>query len=568
MYEFIYYSPKDLEFPLPSNIYVTNSLKDIPDEEFIVSNTKKTSSEIAALEIDFYIKNSKDSLASKIKNVEKLYEINANRFDNAQDMQYTQEISKQVLLVASDDEKKEFTKSMIPDEFDLFHVTKDIVKSIDGHIGSLKVIVDDEGKDVELNVSQIVWYKQGEMACKQSGSFDPIETSLDEVLATLRNNITSYEYKKYTVYDKTICQYNERREEVCSKCEEVCPTVAIVKNDETKTLEFSQIDCHGCGGCISVCPSGALEYAPQNREAFFEMAREYNGHIPLIIPEKMNVQDLTIELKKDVLPFAIEGEKYLHEGTLLTLLQESGSQVIFYSDFLSKGTKDAIFVLNQIYQKKYQKDAILLAMTKDELIDALEKVEFIENSRFTFNEGKSRKREVFAIRLAHIVQNDELGTVECGEHVHYAHVKVNQDKCTLCLACVGACNVNAIIADTSDNTLRLNASLCTSCGYCEMTCPEDDCLTLERDVIKLSPSWFQEEILAQDELYPCIECGKEFATKKAIEKIAAIMSPIFAKDPIKERTLYCCETCKPKIMMTSYMKDSSAYTNKQGVSIG
>ena len=48
MYEFIYYSPKDLEFPLPSNIYVTNSLQDIPDEEFIVSNTKKTSSEIAA----------------------------------------------------------------------------------------------------------------------------------------------------------------------------------------------------------------------------------------------------------------------------------------------------------------------------------------------------------------------------------------------------------------------------------------------------------------------------------------------------------------------------------------
>ena len=212
MYEFIYYSPKDLEFPLPSNIYVTNSLKDIPDEEFIVSNTKKTSSEIAALEIDFYIKNSKDSLASKIKNVEKLYEINANRFDNAQDMQYTQEISKQVLLVASDDEKKEFTKSMIPDEFDLFHVTKDIVKSIDGHIGSLKVIVDDEGKDVELNVSQIVWFNKSEMACKQSGSFDPIETSLDEVLATLRNNISSYEYKKYTVYDKTIGKNNLENE--------------------------------------------------------------------------------------------------------------------------------------------------------------------------------------------------------------------------------------------------------------------------------------------------------------------------------------------------------------------
>ena len=37
------------------------------------------------------------------------------------------------------------------------------------------------------------------------------------------------------------------------------------------------------------------------------------------------------------MPFAIEGEKFLHEASLLTLLQLSSSQVIFYSDFISKG---------------------------------------------------------------------------------------------------------------------------------------------------------------------------------------------------------------------------------------
>jgi ferredoxin len=567
MQEFVYYNEKPLAFPLSENILVTSDLSDFPKSEFIVSNSKSIHGHITANEIDFYLRNTQDSLAKQIQAMEKLYEINGIRFDMAQDMAYTQEVSNEVLLVCSPKQKEIFLKAVIPNEFNLFHVEPFVIKSISGHIGNLKVIVDDEGEEVTLNVSQIVWYDKEEMADLQSGSFDPLDSCLDDVLATLRSNIEHYEYRKFTTYDKSICQYNERREEICSKCEEVCPTVAITKDDATKTLSFSQIDCHGCGGCISVCPSGAVDYAPSSKQTIYEMAQFVKGQIPLVIPSKMDIKELNIPLKEDVLPFAIEGEKFLHEGTFLTLLQESGAQVIFYSDFLSKGSRDAISILNQIYQKKYQKDAILIAMNEEELEHALTQACFIDGSSFSFNEESSKKREIFAIRLSRIVGNDDLGVVTTGEHVHYGHVKVNEDNCTLCLACVGACNVNAIFADTSDNTLRLNPSVCTACGYCEVSCPEKDCLSIEQDVIKLNPSWFAEEILAQDELFACVECGKEFATKKAVEKIASVMAPIFKADPIKERTLYCCETCKPKIMMKSYMQDSSNYNNAQGVSL-
>ncbi len=561
MHEFVYYNEKELDFPLSESIYVTKDLVEATSGDFIVSNSKSINAEIIADEIDYYINYSQDNIAQKITTIEKLYEMNAIRFDMAQDIVYSQEVSNAVLLVGTNDEKKEFLRATIPNEFDLFHVEPSIVKSISGHIGSLDVMVEDGDDEVKLSVSQIVWFNKEPIADKQSGAFDPLESNLDEVLATLRLNITNYEYKKFTTYDKTICQYHERREEICSKCEEVCPTVAIVKDDENKHLGFSQIDCHGCGGCISVCPSGAIDYAPSNRGTIFEMARLTKGHIPLVIPQKMEVKNLDVGIKEHVLPFAIEGEKFLHEGTLLTLLQESGSQVIFYSDFLSKGTKDAISILNQIYQAKYGVDAILVAMDEIELELALSKVNFVEGSQFTFNESESKKREIFAIRLSHIVGNDDLGVVTTGEHVHYGHVKVNESNCTLCLSCVGACNVGALIADTSDNTLRLNASVCTACGYCEVSCPEVNCLTIERDVIKLTPSWFSEEVLAQDELFACVECGKEFATTKAIEKIANIMAPLFKADPIKERTLYCCEDCKGKVMMQSYLADKSNYNN-------
>jgi len=557
MQEFVYFNNKGLDFPLCENIYVTSQYSQEDKNNFIVSNSAEIHGEVIADEIDFYISNSQDSIAKKIKNVEKLYEINAIRFDMAQDVSFEQDVSKEVLLIATKEQKESFLKAMVPDEFNLFHVLPDAIKSISGHIGALSAVVNYSFKDATLNVSQVVWFGRDLRKKERSGVFDPTESSIDSTLATLRENLTNYDYKKFTLYDQNICQYHERREEVCSKCEEVCPSVAIVKDDATKHLTFSQIDCHGCGGCISVCPAGALDYAPTSRESIYEMAKHFRYHTPLVIPKIMNIKSLEVSLKENVLPFNIEGEKFLHESTFLTLLQESGSQVIFYSDFLSKGVKDSISILNQIYQKKYGVDAILVAANKEELEDAMKKARFIENSRYSYNEIGSRKREVFSLRLMHMIGEEDLGVVTTGEHVHYAKVKVDQDKCTLCLACVGACNVDALVADPKTYELRLNASLCTACGYCEPSCPEKDCLTLERDIIELKPTWFKEQTLAQDTLFACVECGVEFATTKSVEKIAAMMGPIFAAfSPIKQRTLYCCENCKPKLMIKEGLLDA------------
>ena len=558
MQEFIYYNASGLDFPVSEQIFVTTNIEDTKNKNFLISNTNEIPSELTAQEIDFYIKNSQDNLSNKIKNVSKLYEIAAVKYDLALDIPFSAEISNNVLLISQNQEQYDkFISSIEAKDFELFSISENIIKSISGNIGNLQVIVNDENEDITLNVSQIVWFDAKQTGKERSGVFDTNLLNVDEIIKLLKENINSYTYRKFTTYDPTICQYNERRVEICSKCEEVCPTVAITKDDKTKTLTFSQIDCDGCGGCVSVCPSGALDYAPTNRDSIFEMSKFYKGTHPLVVPSKMNMQNLMINLKENVLPFAIEGEKFLSEVSFLTLLQMSGSQVVFYSDVLSKGTKDSIRILNDIYQKKYQKDAILVAMDKEELEDALNEVSFIENSYFNFNQNELKKREAFSQRLQKIVGTEDLGVVKTGEHIHYGRVLVNEANCTLCLACVGACNVDALFANESDFTLRVNPSLCTACGYCEVSCPEVDCLTIVRDEIELQPTWFKENILAKDKLFACVECGKEFATTKAIEKIANMMGAIFAlSSETKKRTLYCCEDCKPKIMIKQGLLDA------------
>jgi len=179
----------------------------------------------------------------------------------------------------------------------------------------------------------------------------------------------------------------------------------------------------------------------------------------------------------------------------------------------------------------------------------------IKECVYGINEDGLKKREIFSARLAHLVGEDDLGAVKTGEHVHYGNIKINTDTCTLCLSCVGACNVRALTAHPEDNTLRFNPSICTNCTYCEVICPEPDCLTVIKDEINLNPDYFKQNVMAHDDIFECVECGTPFATVKSVEKIANMMKPIFGDDELRIKTLYCCADCKPKIMLQAHMDE-------------
>jgi Pyruvate/2-oxoacid:ferredoxin oxidoreductase delta subunit len=222
---------------------------------------------------------------------------------------------------------------------------------------------------------------------------------------------------------------------------------------------------------------------------------------------------------------------------------------------MSKGSGDAISILNQAYEKIYGVKAVHVAMNETELTQALQEAGPVTGTRHGIQEEGLRKREIFSARLAWAVGEGDYGTIASGEHVRYGHITVNEAACTLCLSCVGACNVRALTAHPEDNSLRFDASICTACGYCEATCPEKECLTLVRGEIGLKKAWFGQKIMAKDTLFECQRCGKPFATSKAVNRIAAVMTPLFAGDETKLKSLYCCADCKPKIMFETYLKD-------------
>lgn len=514
----------------------------------LISNEKSPNAQIYAPEINFYLKNSQDECLDKAKNTLLLYEVRASLYDLGLDLEYDKQVGANVIIASAQD-KGALCKFLGQNGFKALQVSE--VLGVYGAVGELGVITQEKGAELEIECDFFFYDEFKTSFDKQSGCYDLRKFSDERALLEfLQVKSPIYRYKNYINYDSSICQYDKRREECCGKCAELCPSVAILKDDEKRQLVFSQVDCVGCGDCVSVCPSGSLEFTPLPSASFWALLDFYKGKKILLVDEKFSLENLEISLDKNVLPLVLNSTQ-LNETTLLALLQTSGANIILCATRLSKGNEDAIALLNAIFERKFNKKAILVAFDKESLEKALKECEFIDNLRFDLPKHPMLKREHFAKRLLHIVENDDLGVVESGEWLRYGQVRVNETNCTLCLACVGACNVGALVADSKDNSLKFNASLCTTCGYCVASCAEKDTIELERSGIELKASYFHFHTLAHDELFACVECGKEFATKKAVERVANLMKDKFADNERKLKTLYCCAECKARLMIFS-----------------
>lgn len=551
MKEFAYLN-SGLEVVIPDEI---EELKVLNDECYLVSNSPNLKAEIYAPEIDFYLKNSKDSVLQKAKNLNILYEARASVFDMAKDMDYEKNVGKNVILI-SDKDRSNLSEILKENGYKVINLTHPEVKFLYGEIGDLYTTVLSANDEFEVKSDFVLVNGIKEYMLRQSGTLDISILTDDEILKYLDEKTPTYRYKSAITYDENICQYHHRRSEHCAKCVEICPTVAILKDDEKKELIFSHIDCVGCGGCVSVCPSGAIDYSKMPKDAFYETALKFEDKKLVVTPRIMDLETCDVALDEGVLPFAIEGEKFLSQTHFMTLLQESGANLIFFSDVIAPGVKESIDLVNQIIKAKFNEVGILVAKDEIELRKEVKELKFIDGLKFHMNERTLSKREIFSKRVLHIVGDDDLGVAKSGEWVRYGKVSIDENTCTLCLSCVGACNVAALIADESDNSIKFNASLCTTCGYCVQSCAEKDTIFLERGEMELKKEYFSYQTLAKDELFKCIECGKEFATTKAVLKIANMMTPLFGSDTNRIKTLYCCADCKAKIMIQKQIKEA------------
>ena len=521
-------------------------------ENALISNNSKA--DITAPEIDWYLKYSSAPLFVQASNIKSMYEARAIVYDFSKTEFESTDLGNKILIISKSDESLNRLSAKISGFADVYLSGGSDIIGISGELGNIKVRLQKGEIEECVEVSQIAVENPSESLLKLGGivAFGG-EIEDDSVVSKLQSRIGNFEYKKVLSYDSAICQYNERQTPLCKACATVCPSMGVSADDSVMKLSFSGVECSVCaeGGCVSVCPSGALEFQSFSKESFFEVSKLFKDKIPFVVPEYL-IEDLDMKLRHDLLPFVISGAKFLEEWAFLTLLGESGSQVIFYSKKVAPGTLQAIEMLNDLYMRVFNTKAIYLCKDKESLAEAMRNAVCIDGSFIPLAQTNApKKRQDVAIRIARLIGKNDYGKLDFYEFTKYGLVEVDKDRCTMCLGCATVCNVNALFADQEKGELLFSAPECTTCGYCEAVCPEK-CITVARDGIHLNGGYFSHKTLVADEPFLCIECGVPIAPKKAIEKVTAMMTPLFANDMFKLKSIHCCPTCKARLSVEAF----------------
>ena len=522
---------------------------------YLVANSNTVRTEVYAPEINFYIVNSEDSLERKKTTIQRLYAIRASLFDACQQTELTVNIGRRVVIVAAEDQSV-LTARLAEEGFTTFATTPDQVTSVRGSHGQFSLSVSSEQGDMLFETDQILWFDGPRALTRRHGIFDTTGLSLEKTIDTLLAGCGSKTSRNSIHYATAICQFHHRRSVVCGQCAAICPTGAIFRHDGQKELEFSAIDCIDCGRCVASCPTGAIDYATLPRAAFLRIANIFKNNRVLVLAGSIDLKSLQVRLAENVMPLVLDSADFLDESHFLTLLQSSGYPLMLASNRLSPETASSVTFINSIFQKKYGRPAIFFCQDGVELTAAMNQLSPFSDLAYDLDERSLSKREIVAKRLGNLVGNDDYGKVSTDSSLSYGSIAIDNNKCTLCLSCADACNTGALTVHPEDNTLRFTAGLCTVCNYCQTTCPEEDCLRIERDQLVFSASSFNGKVMAQDEIFKCVECGVGFAPVKAVTKIASVMEPLFGNDHVRKKALYCCPDCKPKVMLQALQTEN------------
>jgi ferredoxin len=301
---------------------------------------------------------------------------------------------------------------------------------------------------------------------------------------------------RYFAYKASICAHSRSQKTGCNQCIDICSTSAIAADGDHVKVEPHL--CMGCGACATVCPSGAMSYAYPSvpdlgarirtllatyaragaarrascctrrtaRTAISALARRSRGLPARVIPVEVHHAAST---GLDVWLAALA-----HGASQVAILL-TGAEAPAYREALEAQMAIADTIAQSLgYQGQHFRvfdgaDAKALDAAAWSWPAAL-----CVRASATFA-LTADKRTTAALAIEHLAQHAPVPQreIKLPAGSPFGTIDVNRDTCTMCLACVGACPVGALLDAHELPQLRFIESKCVQCGLCATTCPEN-----------------------------------------------------------------------------------------------
>ena len=391
-------------------------------------------------------------------------------------------------------------------------------------------------------------------------------------LSTLTGLVGEFEKPQYFRYDAGICAHGRSGITACTRCLDTCPTGAIGSLGEL--IQVDPYLCQGAGSCATACPSGAITYSyPALADTLtrlrrlLEAYREAGGERPVVLFHDREagaeqIRQQAADLAENLLPVAVEEIGSIGLDSWLSALAYGAEQV-----GLLQHSGVAVSVWHEVEMQLTVGRAILAGMGyAPELLHPFTDADLAvfgtaipagpprEAGRYA---GLDEKRSMLHLAIEHLHRFAPAPRplVNLPQGAPFGEAWVDAERCTLCMACVSQCPGRALQAGDELPQLKFIEANCVQCGLCCRSCPED--------AITISPRYlFDSEqrrgtrVLNEEQPFPCVVCGKSFATRSMIRHISRQMGqhPMF--QGAAARRLEMCEDCRVRDMMLVELSES------------
>lgn len=384
--------------------------------------------------------------------------------------------------------------------------------------------------------------------------------------------VGEFEKPKYFNYKPSICAHSRNAILGCNRCIDVCSAGAI--RDDGNGVRVDSHLCLGCGGCATVCPSGAMRYAyprvPDMGLRLKTLLAAYReaggGEACILFHDSEEGQELMLQLGRcgdglpaRVIPLPLHNVASVGLDLLLGAIAYGASQCVIlslgsepeaYLDATRRQMEVGNLILNELgYAGQH------FALLAAESPETFGRIIWEMQPAAGLGEGAAfnladEKRVSLEFVLDHLLRHAPLrpALVPLPAGSAYGAVQLDRTKCTLCMSCVGACPVSALMDAPDYPRLKFVERNCVQCGLCVHTCPEG-ALKLEPRLL-LTDEVRRERVLNEAEPFLCVKCGKPFGTRQMIDGMVGKLSghSMFAGRASLDR-LQMCADCRVIDMM-------------------
>ncbi|MDJ1007065.1 MAG: 4Fe-4S binding protein [Paracoccaceae bacterium] len=380
-----------------------------------------------------------------------------------------------------------------------------------------------------------------------------------------------FEKPLYIRFEESLCAHSRAGQPGCTRCLSVCPTGAIAPAGDTVAIDADI--CAGCGACAAVCPSGAASYDDPPAEFLFQRLRalasayrDAGGTAPRALFHDAEHGGEMIRLlarfgdglPADVIPVEVANVETVGHAELLAALGVGfASAGLLVSPRSDRAVLDAGMALAEAVAAGAGKTGrvhLIDVADPDALPGALAALPALAPGHDPILPLGGR-REVTRIAAAALAA-PQTPNIPLPEGAPYGAIVIDQDACTLCLACVSLCPVGALGDSPDKPQVNFQETACLQCGVCAAACPED-AIALAPG-LDLSKEAFAPRILNEEEPFECISCGKPFGTRSTIEKIVEKLDGQhwMYRGSDNARLIQMCDDCR---VQAQYHQDASPF---------